>query len=266
MAREAVRHARILLGREAWQMNRRRRPDRAAGCSASGTGTVGANRVGGESALTKIAERGTSAAPWCERLRGHASARAYRALPQAAWRAHGHAGAQAQARAARGARRSRKTQRVYTGCAPSFTTRGDTRRRRRCARRSPCTSRRTRSAAARTRSTARCALPARSRGRLARQGALELDQAEAHREGGQVVGADSQVKPVADDEMFKAQASGKRKKKAWKRMVTKVTFVGPSSRGSRQSTSASSDQWACAQESASCTPSCRRPSSSTSSA
>ena len=35
------------------------------------------------------------------------------------------------------------------------------------------------------------------------------------------------VKPVADDEMFKAQASGKRKKKAWKRMVTKVTFVGP---------------------------------------
>lgn len=28
--------------------------------------------------------------------------------------------------------------------------------------------------------------------------------------------------------MFKVLHSGKRKKKAWKRMVTKVTFVGPS--------------------------------------
>lgn len=36
------------------------------------------------------------------------------------------------------------------------------------------------------------------------------------------------VKPIADDEMFKVLRSGKRKKKAWKRMVTKVTFVGPS--------------------------------------
>lgn len=34
------------------------------------------------------------------------------------------------------------------------------------------------------------------------------------------------VKPVADDEMFKVMRSGKRKQKAWKRMVTKVTFVG----------------------------------------
>lgn len=33
------------------------------------------------------------------------------------------------------------------------------------------------------------------------------------------------VKPVADDEMFKVQTSGKRKKKSWKRVVTKVTFV-----------------------------------------
>jgi ribosome biogenesis protein NSA2 len=34
------------------------------------------------------------------------------------------------------------------------------------------------------------------------------------------------VKPVADDEMFKILRSGKRRNKAWKRMVTKVTFVG----------------------------------------
>ncbi|MES1908903.1 MAG: Ribosome biogenesis protein, variant 4 [Cercozoa sp. M6MM] len=34
------------------------------------------------------------------------------------------------------------------------------------------------------------------------------------------------VKPIADDEMFKVVASGKRKKKTWKRMVTKMTFVG----------------------------------------
>jgi ribosome biogenesis protein NSA2 len=34
------------------------------------------------------------------------------------------------------------------------------------------------------------------------------------------------VKPVADDEMFKIVRTGKRKNKAWKRMVTKVTFVG----------------------------------------
>ncbi len=39
---------------------------------------------------------------------------------------------------------------------------------------------------------------------------------------------DLQVRPVAEDEMFKVLHSGKRKKKAWKRMVTKVTFVGPS--------------------------------------
>ena len=34
------------------------------------------------------------------------------------------------------------------------------------------------------------------------------------------------VKPVADDEMFKVMNSGKRKNKSWKRMVTKMTFVG----------------------------------------
>lgn len=34
------------------------------------------------------------------------------------------------------------------------------------------------------------------------------------------------VKPVADDEMFKVIKTGKRQKKAWKRMVTKVTYVG----------------------------------------
>ncbi len=34
------------------------------------------------------------------------------------------------------------------------------------------------------------------------------------------------VKPVADDEMFKIVKTGKRKAKAWKRMVTKATFVG----------------------------------------
>lgn len=36
------------------------------------------------------------------------------------------------------------------------------------------------------------------------------------------------VKPVADDEMFRVLRSGKRKLKAWKRMVTKCTFVGDS--------------------------------------
>mmetsp|Transcript_8391 Transcript_8391/g.25212 ORF Transcript_8391/g.25212 Transcript_8391/m.25212 type:complete len:261 (+) Transcript_8391:250-1032(+) len=35
------------------------------------------------------------------------------------------------------------------------------------------------------------------------------------------------VRAVADDEMFRVQTSGKRKKKAWKRVVTKVTFVDP---------------------------------------
>lgn len=35
-----------------------------------------------------------------------------------------------------------------------------------------------------------------------------------------------QVRPVAEDEMFRVLKSGKRKKKSWKRMVTKVTFVG----------------------------------------
>lgn len=34
------------------------------------------------------------------------------------------------------------------------------------------------------------------------------------------------VKPVSDDEMFKQFKSGKRQKKNWKRMITKVTFVG----------------------------------------
>ncbi|KAF5189108.1 Ribosome biogenesis protein nsa2-like protein [Thalictrum thalictroides] len=36
------------------------------------------------------------------------------------------------------------------------------------------------------------------------------------------------VRPVAEDEMFKVVRTGKRKTKQWKRMVTKVTFVGPS--------------------------------------
>ena len=34
------------------------------------------------------------------------------------------------------------------------------------------------------------------------------------------------VKPMSEAEMFKVMRSGKRKAKAWKRMVTKVTFVG----------------------------------------
>jgi len=34
------------------------------------------------------------------------------------------------------------------------------------------------------------------------------------------------VKPIADDEMFRQMASGKRKKNHWKRMITKITFVG----------------------------------------
>lgn len=36
------------------------------------------------------------------------------------------------------------------------------------------------------------------------------------------------VKPIADDEMFRQMASGKRKNKNWKRMITKCTFVGDS--------------------------------------
>ncbi len=36
----------------------------------------------------------------------------------------------------------------------------------------------------------------------------------------------SQVRPIAEDEMFKVMRSGKRQKKQWKRMLTKVTFVG----------------------------------------
>ncbi|PNW74856.1 hypothetical protein CHLRE_12g507300v5 [Chlamydomonas reinhardtii] len=35
-----------------------------------------------------------------------------------------------------------------------------------------------------------------------------------------------QVRPIAEDEMFKVMKSGKRMKKSWKRMITKVTFVG----------------------------------------
>mmetsp|Transcript_48054 Transcript_48054/g.154008 ORF Transcript_48054/g.154008 Transcript_48054/m.154008 type:complete len:261 (-) Transcript_48054:91-873(-) len=34
------------------------------------------------------------------------------------------------------------------------------------------------------------------------------------------------VRAIAEDEMFKVMRSGKRKKKQWKRMVTKVTYVG----------------------------------------
>jgi ribosome biogenesis protein NSA2 len=32
------------------------------------------------------------------------------------------------------------------------------------------------------------------------------------------------VRPVADDEMFRQMSSGKRKKKNWKRMITKVNI------------------------------------------
>ena len=34
------------------------------------------------------------------------------------------------------------------------------------------------------------------------------------------------VKPISEDEMFRVVKTGKRKKKQWKRMVTKVTYVG----------------------------------------
>jgi len=36
------------------------------------------------------------------------------------------------------------------------------------------------------------------------------------------------VRPMAQDEVFRVIRSGKRKKKQWKRMITKVTFVGES--------------------------------------
>ena len=36
------------------------------------------------------------------------------------------------------------------------------------------------------------------------------------------------VKPVADDEMFKVMRTGTKRNKAWKRVVTKCTFVGDS--------------------------------------
>ena len=36
----------------------------------------------------------------------------------------------------------------------------------------------------------------------------------------------AQVRPIAEDEMFKVLKSGKRQHKSWKRMITKVTFVG----------------------------------------
>lgn len=35
-----------------------------------------------------------------------------------------------------------------------------------------------------------------------------------------------QVRPQAEDEVFRVMKSGKRQKNQWKRMVTKVTFVG----------------------------------------
>lgn len=34
------------------------------------------------------------------------------------------------------------------------------------------------------------------------------------------------VRPISEEEMFKVQKSGKRQKKSWKRVVTKMTFVG----------------------------------------
>jgi ribosome biogenesis protein NSA2 len=37
----------------------------------------------------------------------------------------------------------------------------------------------------------------------------------------------AQVRPISEIEMFKVLQSGKRQKKSWKRMITKVTFVGP---------------------------------------
>eukprot|EP01101_Sappina_pedata_P009886 TRINITY_DN607_c1_g1_i1.p2 TRINITY_DN607_c1_g1~~TRINITY_DN607_c1_g1_i1.p2 ORF type:complete len:260 (-),score=118.97 TRINITY_DN607_c1_g1_i1:168-947(-) len=36
------------------------------------------------------------------------------------------------------------------------------------------------------------------------------------------------VRPMAEDEIFKVMRSGKRRKKQWKRMITKVSFVGES--------------------------------------
>jgi len=36
------------------------------------------------------------------------------------------------------------------------------------------------------------------------------------------------VRPMAEDEIFRVVRTGKRKKKQWKRMITKVTFVGDS--------------------------------------
>jgi ribosomal protein S8E len=38
--------------------------------------------------------------------------------------------------------------------------------------------------------------------------------------------APAQVRPIAEDEMFKVLRTGKRMKKSWKRMITKATFVG----------------------------------------
>ena len=36
------------------------------------------------------------------------------------------------------------------------------------------------------------------------------------------------VRPIAEEEVFKVMKTGKRKRKQWKRMITKATFVGPS--------------------------------------
>ena len=41
-----------------------------------------------------------------------------------------------------------------------------------------------------------------------------------------VVCCEMQVRPIAEDEMFKVMRSGKRQNKQWKRLLTKVTFVG----------------------------------------
>jgi ribosome biogenesis protein NSA2 len=38
----------------------------------------------------------------------------------------------------------------------------------------------------------------------------------------------AKVRPISEAEMFKVIRTGKRKKKAWKRMITKATFVGDS--------------------------------------
>ena len=44
------------------------------------------------------------------------------------------------------------------------------------------------------------------------------------------------VKAIADDEMFRQIQSGKRQKKNWKRMITKVRYLDPPVHSQQQST------------------------------